>query len=121
MNFVLLIPAFATAIYYPQVAVICGLFASLGTMASIYILPISCYLKSKWIALSQSTEIRQIIDSEEINTLESIDRIKTIQEKRNAAYYAYFALFIACLLLVTYGVGIVVLNLVSVIRSIVNA
>jgi hypothetical protein len=47
LNFLLLIPSFALAIYYPQVGDLAALFGSFTTMLCIYLLPLGTYLKMR--------------------------------------------------------------------------
>jgi hypothetical protein len=46
MNLLLITPSFVLAVYYPKVGSLAAILGAFGTMLSIYILPVSTYLKS---------------------------------------------------------------------------
>ena len=48
VNFLLLIPSFLLAVYYPKVGNLAALFGSFTTMLCIYMLPVGTFLKMKW-------------------------------------------------------------------------
>jgi len=52
LNFALLIPAFLSAIYYPQIGNLAGLMGGFATMFCIYILPTVVYAKMMHTAIS---------------------------------------------------------------------
>jgi hypothetical protein len=80
VNFLLLVPSFLLAIYYPQVGKLAGYCGSFATMLCIYLLPLATYLKMKHeqikVPISEKLELEAQTDGSPSSSLAIIEMAK---------------------------------------------